>query len=88
MSYDIEPNGQTWVPAWSRQLDDYPTALRWQADTALLAVSSLAGEAIVLDATDGSQARAAVRHGGGILCVAWRGMCGGSQAPRRRWPCP
>ena len=73
MNPDIEPNVQAWVPAWSVQLDDHPTALCWRADGELLAASSLAGEAVVLDATDGAQVRAPVHHGGGTLCVAWRG---------------
>jgi len=73
MSDDIEPNVQDWVPSWSRQLDDHPTALCWRADGELLAVSSLAGEAVALDAIDGAQVRAPVHHDGGTLCVAWRG---------------
>lgn len=71
VSDNIEPNVQTWLPTWCRQLDDHPTALCWRDDGALLAVSSLSGDVLALDPSTGTDSGAPIHHAGGTLCLAW-----------------
>jgi len=72
VTYDIEPDVRNWSPAWSQQLTDHPTALCWHENGRRLAAASLGGEAVTLDAKDGSLLGQPIWHEGGALCVGWR----------------
>jgi len=58
-------------PAWSATLGDWVGCAAWSPDGSTVAVGSLAGEAIVLDARTGAVTAKLAEHPLGVSCLAW-----------------
>lgn len=57
--------------AWRYDLDDHVAAVAGSRDRSAVAVGSLGGDAVVLDATTGEVIDALPDHPGGVLALAW-----------------
>lgn len=58
-------------PRWEISVDDYPTAIAWSRDGALLAIACGEGTVAVIDGATGARLREIEAHGNGALAIDW-----------------